>query len=460
MRLDSILALPTAVLLLLSEYTVLAEAVEKDQSHVQWQRNLEQAGHWPEAAIQRRRAVEEHLRSGRSPVGVMKMSPDEGEKFYMEYWQFEGDSAQVAIRDTLGGSLRTRDEDEETRLLRNGSMVLAFRPPFALHTEAGLEQGELRARRVDAAAALAILEKRDFVCPTGTSNCASIQQPNYCCATNEICFTIQDTGLGPVGCCPKGTTCGGTISNCASPNTPCAQNLGGACCIPNYVCQGVGCVLNTTGTVIVTQSPTTLSSSSTPIQTTTTVSTTSPILTTTTSISSTTSTTSTTPRSTTSPSTSGTTGTGVAPVRPTDASSVTTTATATDTSCPVAFYACSATYGGGCCRTGRDCAVTSCPITSSTTIISSGQTIVVPVGTAATVNSPTGACARGWSTCAASVGGNCCPSGFACGTAVCSSISSTQTSVVQKGSPSMGARTGMSYILQVGVILMMVVLSM
>ncbi|KAH8687768.1 hypothetical protein BGZ60DRAFT_394417 [Tricladium varicosporioides] len=451
MRLNSILALPTAVLLLLSEYTVAAEVVENDQPHAQWQQSLEQAGHWPKAAIQRRRMVEEHLRSGRSPVGVMKMSPDEGEKFYMEYWQFEGDSAQVAIRDALGGSLRAREEVEETRLLANGSMVLAFRPPFALHMRSRLEREELRARSIDAAAALAMLEKRDFVCPTGTSNCASIQQPNYCCGTNEICFAIQDTGLGPVGCCPRGTTCGGIISSCASPNTPCAQNLGGACCIPNYVCQGVGCVLNTTAVVIVTQAPTTLSSSSTTIQATTSASTTSPVLSTTTSTSSIRSTTTTTPRSTTS----GTTVTGVAPVRPTDASSVTTTATATDTSCPVAFYACSATYGGGCCRTGRDCAVTSCPVTSSTTIISSGQTIVVPVGTAATVTSPTGSCATGWSSCAASVGGNCCPSGFACGIASCSSISPIQTLVVQKGSPSRGSKLVVNSMLQFGVGLML-----
>jgi hypothetical protein len=66
----------------------------------------------------------------------------------------------------------------------------------------------------------------------------------------------------------------------------------------------------------------------------------------------------------------------------------------------------------------------------------------VPVGPAATVATPTGPCATGWSTCAASVGGNCCPSGWECGTASCTSLSPTATGVVQKGSPSKGLRLG------------------
>jgi hypothetical protein len=136
--------------------------------------------------------------------------------------------------------------------------------------------------------------------------------------------------------------------------------------------------------------------------------------------------------------------TGIAPVRPTDTNTVTTaipTSTPVASTCPTGFYACSAFYpGAGCCRIGRDCQTTSCPAVSSTTIISNGLTVVVPVGSAAAVATPTGACASGWSTCAASLGGNCCPSGYACGTASCSSLSSTQTNVVQKGSPSSGSR--------------------
>lgn len=163
------------------------------------------------------------------------MSEDQGEKFYMEYWQFSEDSSQSTLKASL--PLRARD-NEEAMLLSNGSMVMSFRPPFALHTENELGNMDLRAR---GAAVLALFEKRAFICPVGTLDCSAIGYPNSCCSTNESCFMIQDTGLGPVGCCPKGSSCGGTISNCNTPNTPCAANLGGGCCIPNYVCEGVGC---------------------------------------------------------------------------------------------------------------------------------------------------------------------------------------------------------------------------
>lgn len=81
--------------------------------------------------------------------------------------------------------------------------------------------------------------------------------------------------------------------------------------------------------------------------------------------------------------------------------------------------------------------MTSCPPTASTTIINGSQTIVVPVGAAATTaGPPTGVCASGWATCAASLGGNCCPSGWECGTASCTAAGASSTSVEQKKSPS------------------------
>ena len=126
------------------------------------------------------------------------------------------------------------------------------------------------------------------------------------------------------------------------------------------------------------------------------------------------------------------TATGVVPVRPTGSTTSTSTSVSTASTCPTGFYACEAYYAGGCCRTGRNCDTTSCPATSSTTIISSGVTIVVPVGAAATTANPTGNCASGWSTCPASVGGNCCPIGYACGTASCSLVEATSTAVSPK----------------------------
>lgn len=64
----------------------------------------------------------------------------------------------------------------------------------------------------------------------------------------------------------------------------------------------------------------------------------------------------------------------------------------------------------------------------------------MPVGSDATVATPTGTCATGWATCAASDGGNCCPSGWQCGTASCSSVGATSTALLQKESPNMGHR--------------------
>ncbi|KAF8863626.1 hypothetical protein BDZ45DRAFT_798207 [Acephala macrosclerotiorum] len=477
MRLDSsILALPASILALIALHTTSALSAEEDQSPKQWPYNLPpHVKYWPEDPPNRRRdleAVEEHLRMGRSPVGVMKMSTDEGEKFYMEYWQFEGEIGQTGILRAPSSSLRRRDQGEEARLLANASAELLFRPPFMLHTEDSnaWSYEDLKARRAlearNAAEALAMLEKRGFTCPTGTADCSSIGYPNSCCATSETCFAITDTGLGPVGCCPTGTTCGGTITTCNAPNTACADNLGGGCCIPNYVCAGVGCVINSSMvvTTIITQTVTITASSST--QTSTIVITTTSTSSSSLSTSSTCTSSyqscpaslgggccptdrvcvsgascapiSTTTTSTISTSTTGTsTATGVPPVRPTSDSSTSTfsDSSATGASCPTGFYACEAYYAGGCCRTGRNCQTTSCPPISSTTIISGSVTVVVPVGSAATVTSPTGTCATGWSTCAPSDGGNCCPSGWSCGTASCSSVAATTTALLQKESP-------------------------
>jgi hypothetical protein len=142
------------------------------------------------------------------------------------------------------------DQHDEARLLVNASLPMTMRPAFALHT--GKENSlappdpldnRIRALRVRSpAVALALLEKRGFQCPTGTSACTSIGYPNLCCGVNDGCFLVADTGLGPVGCCPQGASCAGTINTCEANNTPCPSDLGGGCCMPGYTCAGVGCV--------------------------------------------------------------------------------------------------------------------------------------------------------------------------------------------------------------------------
>jgi hypothetical protein len=445
-----VLGLPTSVLLLLVSQTHTVQALDENSISARSPGDLTArvkewvygpAGNEEDDIV--RRGEDD---TAKSPVGVMKMSVDEGEKFFMEYWQYDENTQSRAVEGTETGSLRTRDLKEEIRLLANASTPVTFRAPFALHTEdqsGPLAYEDLRMRERNSAAALAILEKRDFKCPTGTSNCSSIGYPNSCCATGETCFQIQDTGLGPVGCCPSGGNCGGTITTCASPNTPCAADVGGGCCIPNYVCASVGCVVNPSLVVVVTTTRiTTALGVSTSVETTTFTSTRSTISSSSSSssTSSQTTTTSTTSSVSSTTKTTTTSASGVVPVRPTGDTTTTTTTDSSTTSsgddtCPTGFYACSAQYQGGCCRTGRNCDTTSCLPTSSTTLLSSGITIAVPVGTAATVTSATGTCATGWSSCAASVGGDCCPSGFECGTASCSSVGASATQLRGKETP-------------------------
>jgi hypothetical protein len=187
------------MLFLLASHIIPTNAAQDNETPAQWELPIQKR--WSPDSPQRRRqleGVEEHLRLGRSPVGVLKMSSDAGEKFYMDYWQFEGDLEQTPRLDT-GASLRARDEEEEARLLANASAVLSVRPPFALHAEEEVDPlgfEDLRARKAvegrNSAAVLAMLSKRSFQCPTGTADCSGIGASNLCCPTTEFCYSITE----------------------------------------------------------------------------------------------------------------------------------------------------------------------------------------------------------------------------------------------------------------------------
>lgn len=132
----------------------------------------------------------------------------------------------------------------------------------------------------------------------------------------------------------------------------------------------------------------------------------------------------------------------VVPVRPTSNAVATITASSIAPSsydiCPTGFYQCSAYYHGGCCRVGRDCALTSCPSPATTTVANTNGVVILGLEGSGTVTSASsaqgttgkGSCAQGWYECAASDGGKCCPSGYACGqscTATASEITATAT---------------------------------
>jgi len=53
----------------------------------------------------------------------------------------------------------------------------------------------------------------------------------------------------------------------------------------------------------------------------------------------------------------------------------------------------------------------------------------------------TGSCAQGWSTCPASIGGGCCPTGYACGTECTATATGGQGNTVGRIAPSEGSKS-------------------
>ncbi|KAI0551546.1 hypothetical protein F4679DRAFT_130427 [Xylaria curta] len=378
------------------------------------------------------------------PTAVRKMSPDEGEKFMPEYYAFApadlyGGNPQAPLQLlNRGVEVFRLTPEEEALLAANSSATLTFRSPFPRHHDyrtrslEGRTQSDLRPLYRRMADALARLRGRDFTCPAGTHVCSNINEPNYCCTDRTTCFVVENApDAGNVGCCPDGQTCGGSVATCADGNTACPAEEGGGCCIPGFVCADIGCVKSTPSTT----------TSATPTLTSTT--------TTSTSTSSSTQSTTSTPQTTTSTSisssgSSSASGTGLPPVRPTSSGPTTSTPTSTTDYCPTGFYGCLATAGSGCCRTGRDCSTTSCPPIASTTIITHGATIVVPLTDAQAAPTTTATCANGWFLCGAGAGAvaGCCPSGYMCGTASCTLSAATATATVQKELPGNDAAGG------------------
>ena len=431
----------------------------------QWPYNLPaDVKYFPEDEVLIKRDVDIQQKLQRIlPNGVRKLSGDVGEKFYMEYWGFE------------------QEQDEQDwntySSWTNTTIWISSDLPMRIHDQ------EQSSRLLKHLPGWHLFSKRDFQCPSGTSACTSINRPNSCCAAGYTCQLVQETSSsqGDVGCCPNGKTCGNALStNCASGYTSCPNNPGGGCCLPGYACYDVGCVQTATATVSTTApapSTTTVTSYTTITPAVSTPSTTSTTTTTTSSSSSTSivtplppliSTVTQTVTITSSaaipltcstgyrscpaslgggccptdracgsancpPLTTQSSATPQPPVRPTSLTTTveTTTTTATRstslsypvTGCPTGFYACSAFYQGGCCQIGRNCDTTSCPAVPSTTLVSeSSLTIIAPTGSGITAPGSllTGNCANGWATCAPSVGGGCCPSGYECGSVSCS----------------------------------------
>ncbi|CAI7654347.1 unnamed protein product [Penicillium manginii] len=373
-----------------------------------------------------RRHAEIEARFADSPIqGVRKMSEDEGEKFFFEYWQFEQALGSASGNDSTNAEV-------ESRSLDHHGEKEAGSPPAQAQAQVLARSHPLTpsfSGLADPGFALRSLFGRDFKCPTGTNACLSINRSDRCCGTGDTCEVIRDTGYGTVGCCPKGQSCSERIGSCQSGYTACSKALGGGCCIPGFACVEGGCAY--TSVVTVTEDNTVTTSTitySTQPQDTHSASTGTTTTTSNTSRASTTSTASTAESASTA---TGTDSLG-APGRPIMSTTTTGTHTANGRTdlCPTGFYACSAVYQGGCCQTGRNCDTTSCPTTQSTTFTSNGKTIVAPVATGNSA-SRSGKCAQGWFRCSDTAGGGCCPQEYVCG-ASCTATGSAATTVAKE----------------------------
>ncbi|KAL1878174.1 hypothetical protein Daus18300_002090 [Diaporthe australafricana] len=126
----------------------------------------------------------------RLPTAIRKMSPDAGEKLLHEYYAFGQEEDVVQVGTQAPPAMLAKgvlDLEEEELLAANSSASESYRAPFAPHFDSHLATRNnehvasgwhlfQRAKNV-----IAKLEKRQFACPTGTSDCSAIGFPNSCC---------------------------------------------------------------------------------------------------------------------------------------------------------------------------------------------------------------------------------------------------------------------------------------
>ena len=239
----SLSLVPLSLLLLITAWPAQDEAKDLPST---WPRELSIKTNPPSPVshIEKRRSDPQKIARGQKPVGVRKMSGDESEMFFMEYWQIDAklsDPDNLSFRDRNGQVIRSHDSDiVESALLglQNASIPHILEAPFALHTERRIRSNPLLRRLPQA---LSLLGERAFQCPSGTSNCSSINRPDSCCPSGETCQLITDSGQGDVGCCGQEQSCSQQVAGCQQGYSSCPGTQGGGCCIPGYICVGVGC---------------------------------------------------------------------------------------------------------------------------------------------------------------------------------------------------------------------------
>lgn len=215
MFLHNLLSLPPTLIALLYAIPSSAES--------QWPHNVPRhLKYFPEEETLARRGIDIYQRlQHERPIGVKKMSLDEGEMFMLDNWIFEADTQSRA---------ETKRSDYEE--FGNGTFQ-ARSPLRPLAEEDFLARLHIRD----------VLLKRQFKCPEGTNSCSAIGAPDVCCGTGSTCINVNsNTDAGSVGCCPQGQTCAGSIScDTANGYSACPDAPNGGCCLPGFRCQGVGC---------------------------------------------------------------------------------------------------------------------------------------------------------------------------------------------------------------------------
>ena len=502
-----LLSLPPTLLAFIAGFSVVTKAQE-----LQWPYNLpSHVKYFPEDEPLIKRGVDVQQRlQHESPVGVKKMSDDPGEKFHYDYWSFEAnplDSATTSWFNTSNAQLY-----EPSIPLHSNESSRPHVLPRHLRTAWLSSLFDKRDFQCPTGTSSCTTIGRPNSCCQADATCQLIQDTGLgdvgCCPNGEACAGSVSTCDAGYTSCPNNPGGGCCLPDYGCFDVGCVQTATATVLVtptPSLSLSAVVVPSMTTATsssslsavivpsmtivtsiVVVTFVPP--SSSSVRTSTSTTIITTliaAPL----TSTTVTTTTTRTTISNTLScssgyrscasslgggccptdrecgsttcpPMTSS--GSLVAPARPTTGTTTTTITdrtTSTSTSptsvsgCPTGFYACSAYYQGGCCQIGRDCAMTSCPTTASTILLSTNSiTAVAPTGSGITAPGTvlTGACATGWQSCAQSVGGGCCPSGYACGTSCTATATGGGGSQVGKEAPNGAEMLGLSSCMLMG----------
>jgi hypothetical protein len=212
MHASSLFLLPPAIVAFLSATATSAE--------LQWPHNVpKHLKYFPEDETHVKRGLDIKQRlQHEKPVGVRKMSTDEGEMFMLDNWIFASGVGKRSDQNSYGN-----ETGEATSPLRPISEEDFF--------------SRIRIR--------AALLKRQFACPAGTNSCSSIGAPDVCCGTGSACVNVNNSpGVGSVGCCPQGQTCSGGVScNTGAGYSSCPDAPNGGCCLPGFRCDGIGCEL-------------------------------------------------------------------------------------------------------------------------------------------------------------------------------------------------------------------------